>query len=57
MAIGTALDRRLVEPTRFTLMRSVAGRMAVHAARMGQHLADLGEQSARTLGAIGNTLK
>ena len=45
MTVGAAHDWRLVEPALFTLARAVAGRMAVDAARMRKHLAELGEQS------------
>jgi hypothetical protein len=41
--VGAPLDRRLVESAQFTLVRPVAGRMAVDAARMGQDFAELGE--------------
>ena len=34
------------------LQRMIAGRMAVHAARMGDHLGDLVEQRARALGLV-----
>ena len=47
MTVRAALDRRLVQPALLALARAVAGRMAVHAARMGQHLAELGEQRRR----------
>src|SRR6478752_3074171 len=38
-AVSTARDRRLVQPAFICLMRAVAGRMAIDASRMGQHLA------------------
>ena len=40
MTVRAPHDRRLVQPALFTLMRAVAGRMAVDAARMGQHFAE-----------------
>src|SRR5919108_1561273 len=43
MTVGTALDRRLMEATLFSLARAIAGRMAIHAARMRQHFSELGE--------------
>jgi hypothetical protein len=43
MTIGTALHRRLVEPTLFALARAIAGWMAVHAARIRQHFSELDE--------------
>src|SRR5215472_15730424 len=43
MTVGTALDRRLVEPTLISLARAVAGWMAVHTARMRQHFSELDE--------------
>src|SRR5262249_36205508 len=43
MTIGTALHRRLVEATLFPLARAIAGRMAVHAARIRQHFSKLDE--------------
>ena len=42
-AVRTALDRRLVKPAFICLMWAVAGRMTIDAARMGQHLAEFGE--------------
>src|SRR6186713_2068305 len=42
MAVRAAHDRRLMQAALVTLPRSVAGGMAIHAARMGQHLAQLG---------------
>jgi hypothetical protein len=44
MAIGAALDRRLVRPPVFTLERVIAGRMAVDATGMRQHFSELSEQ-------------
>src|SRR6266436_2880953 len=46
-AVRTALDRRLVKPAFICLMWAVAGRMAINAARMGQHLAKLREHGGR----------
>jgi hypothetical protein len=43
LTVGTALDRRLVRTALFSLARAIAGRMAVDAARMRQHLSELGE--------------
>src|ERR1700736_171587 len=43
VTVNAARDRRLVQPARVTLVRAVAGRMAIDAARMRQHLADIGE--------------
>ena len=43
MTIGTALDRRLVEPALFALVGVIAGWMTVHTARMGQHFAEFGK--------------
>jgi hypothetical protein len=43
VTVGTALDRRLVEPTLFALAWAVAGGMTIHAARTRQHLAKFGE--------------
>src|SRR5437867_3544014 len=37
--VRTARDRRLMQPAQIALPRTIAGRMAVGAARMGQHLA------------------
>ena len=47
MTVRAAHDRRLVQPALVALARAVAGRMAVDAARMGQHLAELGEHRRR----------
>ncbi len=47
MTVNAALDGRLVQPALVTLARAVAGRMAVNTARMGQHLAELGEHGRR----------
>ena len=46
-AVFAALDRRLVQAAEIALARAIAGGMAVHAARMGQHFADFGEQGRR----------
>jgi hypothetical protein len=43
VTIDAARDRRLMQPALVALARAVAGRMAVNAARMRQHLAELGE--------------
>ena len=43
MTVGTALHRRLVKAALFALARVVAGRMAVHAARIRQHFSELDE--------------
>src|SRR4051812_9473741 len=42
MIVRAALDRGLMEPALLALSRVVARRMAVHAARMSQHLAEFG---------------
>src|SRR5438046_2200210 len=42
-AVRTPLDRRLVKPAFICLMWAVAGRMTINAARVGQHLAEFGE--------------
>ena len=47
MTVRAALDRRLMQAAFVTLVRAVAGRMAVHAARIGQDLAELGEHGGR----------
>jgi hypothetical protein len=39
------------------LQRLIAGRMAIHAARMGQHLSDLGEDRPRALRPITDALE
>jgi hypothetical protein len=44
-AVFAALDRRLMQTPDVALTRAIAGGMAVHTARMGQHFAGLGEQS------------
>src|SRR5258705_3341401 len=46
-AVRTARDRWLVKPAFICLMWAVAGRMAIDAARMGQHLAEFGEHGGR----------
>jgi hypothetical protein len=43
-AIRSPLDRRLVNPAQFTLMRTIAGGMAIDAAWTGQDFAKLGKQ-------------
>ena len=45
--VRAPFDRRLVRPTLFALAWPIAGRMAVDAARIGQHFAELGEQRRR----------
>jgi hypothetical protein len=49
--VGPSHDRRIVELAA-ALMRRVAVRMTVDAARMHQHARRLGEQRARSIGAI-----
>jgi hypothetical protein len=39
------------------LQRLIAGGMAIHATRMGQHLSDLGEDRPRALGPISDALE
>ena len=46
-SVGAALDRRLMQPRHIALARAVARRMAIHAARVGQHFAELGEECHR----------
>src|SRR6195256_5142856 len=46
-AIGSTLDRRLVEPAHVALARTVAGGVTVQTARMRQHLAQLCEYRRR----------
>jgi hypothetical protein len=43
VAVGTALDRRLVGPALFALARAVAGGVAVHTARVRQDFSELSE--------------
>ena len=43
ISVRSTPDRGLVEPARIALTRTVAGRMAVHAARMREHLAEFRE--------------
>jgi NADH/NAD ratio-sensing transcriptional regulator Rex len=43
VTVGTALNRRLVEPTLITLARAVAGWVAVHTARIRQDFSEFGE--------------
>ena len=54
MPIGAARDRRLMQPAEIALPRTIAGRMAVGAARMGQHLAKFGEHRRLSGIRIGN---
>ena len=49
-AVGAAEHRRLVQAHQVALAGTVAGRMAVGAARAGQHLAELDEERRRPLG-------
>ena len=42
-AVGAALDRRLMRAAGIALAWAIAGRMAVHAARIRQHFAGLGK--------------
>ena len=57
--VFAAFDRRLMQPVQLTvaLARAVAGRMAVHAARIAQHFADLGEQRRRARRGIADCRK
>jgi hypothetical protein len=57
MAVRTALDRRLMQPADLALVRAVSSRMTVHAARMGQHLAELAEIRGRALLGVGDRRK
>src|ERR1700733_9236084 len=43
MPVHTARDRRLMEPALIPLVRTVAGRMAIDAAWVGQHFSELDE--------------
>lgn len=47
--VRTALDRRLMQTAGSALARAVAGRVAVDAARMLQHLAKFGKERDRAL--------
>ena len=47
VTVRTARDRRLMQPAQIALTRTVAGRMAIDAARMGEHLAEFGEDRRR----------
>ena len=49
MTVRAAHHRRLMQPALVTLMRAVGGRMAIHAARIGQHPAEFGEHRGRAL--------
>ena len=42
-AVCAALDRRLMQAALVALARAIAGWMAVHAARVGQHFTGLGK--------------
>ena len=53
-AVEPALDRRLVQPAMLALVRTIAGGVAVQAARMGEDLAELGEIGLGTLSFIGD---
>ncbi len=44
MTVRSALDRRLMQSTGLALERAIARGMTVDAARVRQHLAQLGEQ-------------
>ena len=57
VAVGAAHDQRLMRPALIGLVRTVAGGMAVHAARMLQHLAGLLKQRNRAGLPIGNAGK
>jgi hypothetical protein len=46
--VRPALDGRLVHPAQLTLVRAVAGRVAVDAAWMGENLAEFGKQRNRS---------
>src|ERR1700722_8915810 len=46
-SVRAALDRRLMEPHHIPLARAVAGGMAIHAARVGQHFAEFAEKRRR----------
>lgn len=54
MAVGAARHRRLMKAGIVALVRSVAGGMAVGAARMRQHFSELGENRGRALFGVGN---
>src|SRR5258708_11433669 len=47
MTVNAAFDGRLVQPALVTLARPVPGRMAGNTARLGPHLARLGEHGPR----------
>src|SRR3954469_16697878 len=57
MAVSAARDRRLMQAGTVALVRAVAGRMAIGAARMRQHLAELGEDCGRTLLGVADRSK
>ena len=54
VAVGAAHDQRLMRPPLIGLARTVARGMAIHTARMLQHLAGLLKQRKRTRLPIGN---
>src|SRR4029077_7050199 len=43
-AVFATRDRRLMQTSHVALARAIAGGMAIHATRMGEHFAGLGEQ-------------
>src|ERR1700722_3671361 len=49
MPVHAARDRRLMQPALVALARTVPGRMAIDAARMGQHFSELDEIRHRSL--------
>ena len=57
MAVRAPRDRRLMEAALLALARMIAGRMAVHAARMSEHLAEFGEQCGRAGRFIGDRVE
>ena len=52
MAVRASLDWRLMKASLVALARVVAGRVAVNAAWMGQHFAELAEQCGRPLRGV-----
>jgi hypothetical protein len=56
-AILAARDRRLMQTSAVALARAIAGRMAVHAARMGKHFGGFGEQGRRARCGLGDCAK
>ncbi len=55
--VRPALHRGLVQAGEIALVRAIARRMTVHAARVKQHLAEFGEVRRRTLPRIGDRRK